>query len=105
MQNHKLLWDHITGKQRLNLNRLEYKATRSVGRPKIGPIEACYEKIGANIAAARKAKGWTQEKLGSFIDVAASQVSIDEKAKARMSIHRLVEYAQALGTPIGELFR
>lgn len=59
--------------------------------------------VGARVRVLRKARGVSQEALGSAIGLTFQQVQKYERASNRISASMLVRIAQALGTTVGEL--
>jgi len=59
--------------------------------------------IGEKIAAARKAKGWSQEELGCRTNVSTQAVSKWESGKSEPDKEHLVALSGLLGLPLAEL--
>ena len=62
-----------------------------------------YISIGNRIKEYRKAKGWTQEKLGEKSGVEPSNISHIERAATKLSLPTMVNIANALGVTLDEL--
>lgn len=60
-------------------------------------------RVGANIKALRKARGWSQWQLGRFARVAAESVSNFETGARPVPAEKLKELARALGTTVETL--
>ncbi len=60
--------------------------------------------VGARVAAARRARGWSQTDLGKQIDVTFQQVQKYEKGANRFSASRLYRVAEALDVDLASLF-
>ena len=61
--------------------------------------------LGQRIRAIRKAKGWTQEVLGSKADISYKFVGEIERGQQNPSFDTLVKIADAMGIELSELFR
>jgi transcriptional regulator with XRE-family HTH domain len=62
------------------------------------------ERIGQNIQAARRAKGWRQKDLAAALNVTHMTVSRWERGTvATLSVRRLQEIADTLEVPLAEL--
>ncbi len=61
--------------------------------------------LGRRIRAIRKAKGWTQEELGSKADVSYKFVGEIERGQQNPSFDTLVKIADALEVELFDLFR
>jgi transcriptional regulator with XRE-family HTH domain len=61
------------------------------------------ERFGANVRAARQARGWTQEDLAHRSGLATVQVSRIERGKREVRLTTLVRLMQALDMPPTEL--
>jgi transcriptional regulator with XRE-family HTH domain len=61
------------------------------------------ERFGANVRAARRAKGWTQEELAEETGLAAVQVSRIERGRREVRLTTLLRLVRALDVPPGEL--
>lgn len=60
---------------------------------------------GADIAAARKARGWTQAQLARRTKVPQSQISRIERNPDRTTIRTLKKLAKALGVDVRQLIK
>lgn len=56
-----------------------------------------YEEFGANLRAARKRAGLTQQELAERIDLTRTSVTNIERGSQRIALHQLFELANALG--------
>lgn len=81
------------------LSASEKKAKKRL--QKENPID--YEALGKRIAAARKAAGLTQTELAKKVDIVVQYVSGIENGKKTVSLQKLIEMAEVLGTSIDEL--
>ena len=63
-----------------------------------------YREVGLRVREIRIAKGVTQESLAKQIALTRTSLSNIEKGRQKLLVHRLVDIASALGTPIEELF-
>ena len=61
--------------------------------------------LGQRIRVIRKAKGWTQEVLGSKADISYKFIGEIERGQQNPSFDTLVKIAGALGIDLSELFR
>jgi transcriptional regulator with XRE-family HTH domain len=61
--------------------------------------------LGRRIRAIRKAKGWTQEQLGSRADITYKFIGEIELGKQNPSFETLVKIADALEIELSDLFR
>lgn len=61
--------------------------------------------LGRRIRDIRKAKGWTQEELGSKADVSYKFVGEIERGQQNPSFDTLAKIADALGVELIDLFR
>ena len=61
--------------------------------------------LGSRIRALRKAKGWTQEKLGMHADTSYKFLGEIERGVQNPSFNILVKISNALGVELLELFR
>jgi transcriptional regulator with XRE-family HTH domain len=61
------------------------------------------KKLGANIAARRKARRWSQEELAEKLGVAAETISRFERGATLPSLMTLQRLGQMLKAPLGEL--
>ena len=76
---------------------------RKKSEPSESP-ESLANKLGAFIAAGRKALGMTQEEFAGVIEVEPVTVSRFERGLTTPSLQRLLVIAEALGVSVGELF-
>ena len=67
-------------------------------------VDAVYRELGGRIAALRKAKGLTQERLAEQVDLNASYLARIEAGARRATLETLLRIAGALGTRIGDFF-
>ena len=58
---------------------------------------------GSRVAAARKAKGWTQARLAASLDLPQSQISRIERNPDRTTVRTLKRIAKALGVDVRKL--
>jgi transcriptional regulator with XRE-family HTH domain len=61
--------------------------------------------LGRRIRAIRKAKGWTQEQLGSKADISYKFIGEIERGQQNPSFDTLVKIADALEIELFDLFR
>ncbi len=61
--------------------------------------------LGRRIRAIRKAKGWTQEELGSKADISYKYIGEVERGQQNPSFDTLVKIADAFEIELSELFR
>ena len=61
--------------------------------------------VGANIAAARARRGWTQSALAEAVGIDARSISRIERGSASPSLPRLETIADALRVPVDALFK
>jgi len=61
--------------------------------------------LGQRIRAIRKAKGWTQEQLGSKADISYKFIGEIERGQQNPSFDTLVKIADALEIELFDLFR
>ena len=61
--------------------------------------------LGKRIAAARRQKGISQEKLADAVDVHRTYVGFVEQGKRNPSIGKLRKIAKAVGLPLDKLFK
>jgi transcriptional regulator with XRE-family HTH domain len=61
------------------------------------------QKIGHNIAQARKDAGFSQEDLAGLAEMDRSYLSEIENGKKNLSVLALLKIAKALGVEVGEL--
>lgn len=59
--------------------------------------------VGENIRAARKEKGWTQEKLSHRAKLSASHLSAIERGKVNIYLDTMARIAKALKVRLGQL--
>lgn len=65
--------------------------------------QSLLERVGARVAEARKARGWTQSKLAEVVQVGDVTLSRLETGSRGMSLSMLAKIAQALELGLGEL--
>ena len=63
-----------------------------------------YRIVGARIAAVRRARGWSQERLAEAAGIETSYVARIEAGTRRATLDKVVALADALGIPIARLF-
>lgn len=61
--------------------------------------------MGAAIRVRRKAKGWTQAQLAEAVSVEKETISRFETGSISPTLERLLRLSEALGCPVGDLFR
>jgi transcriptional regulator with XRE-family HTH domain len=66
-------------------------------------VEAAIERFGANVRAARLARGWTQEELAEQTGLAAVQISRIERGAREIRLTTLLRLLAALDVPPAEL--
>jgi HTH-type transcriptional regulator/antitoxin HipB len=66
-------------------------------------MDRAVKRFGANVRAARKAKGWTQEELAHESGLAPVQVSRIERGVREVRLTTLVRLIAALETSPGKL--
>ncbi|MBP6818294.1 MAG: helix-turn-helix transcriptional regulator [Ferrovibrio sp.] len=59
-------------------------------------VEKPYLVLGANLLAARKARGWTQQELANRIGWERSSIANIEAGRQRVLIHSVKQIAKAL---------
>jgi transcriptional regulator with XRE-family HTH domain len=64
---------------------------------------AVYEAIGSAIAAARRAKGISQEQLAVVLGLSRGSISNIEAGRQKMLVHTLMQAALYLGVPAAQL--
>ena len=62
-------------------------------------------RVGANIAAYRKLKGWTQAQLGEILGIGTDSLCRIERGTMAPRFQRLEDIADALGCTVSDLFR
>lgn len=62
-------------------------------------------RVGANIAAHRKLKGWTQAQLGEILGIGTDSLCRIERGTMAPRFQRLEDIAEALGCSVADLFR
>ncbi len=62
-----------------------------------------YASIGLRIKHARNEKGFTQEKLADMLNISRIQVAYIENGNRGISLELMVDIANALDVPVGEL--
>ncbi|MBQ2761867.1 MAG: helix-turn-helix transcriptional regulator [Mailhella sp.] len=62
-------------------------------------------RVGANIAAYRKLKGWTQAQLGEILGIGTDSLCRIERGTMAPRFQRLEDIAKALGCSVSDLFR
>ena len=62
-------------------------------------------RVGANIAAYRKLKGWTQAQLGEILGIGTDSLCRIERGTMAPRFQRLEDIAEALGCTVSDLFR
>jgi HTH-type transcriptional regulator/antitoxin HipB len=68
-------------------------------------MEATLQQFGANVRAARAARGWTQEDLAHRSGLAVVQVSRVERGKREIRLTTLLRLLEALEAEPDELLR
>ncbi len=68
-------------------------------------MRAVYRRIGANIRAFRKAKGWTQDVLADKSGLHRAHIGEIERGDTNMTIQTLKILADALGVTLSDLVR
>ena len=63
-------------------------------------MEIDYKVIGQRIREARKAKGWSQDKLSEEMDVTVVYISRVERGRSEINLKRLVQISEVLGVGI-----
>lgn len=66
-------------------------------------MEATLQRFGANVRAARKARGWTQEELAYRSGLATVQISRIERGKREIRLTTLLRLVRSLEMPPEEL--
>ena len=66
-------------------------------------MESAVERLGRNVRAARKARGWTQEDLAHQTGLTSVQVSRIERGKREIRVTTLVKLVKALDVTPAEL--
>lgn len=66
-------------------------------------MDQVVEKLGQNVRAARKRRGWTQEDLAGETGLAVVQISRIERGVREVRLTTLVKLLRALGVPPEEL--
>lgn len=66
-------------------------------------MELDYEMIGKRIKAARKKKGYTQEKLASVTGLSQPHIGHVEVGKSKVALPALIRIANALDTTVDSL--
>ena len=66
-------------------------------------MELDYEMIGKRIKAARKEKGYTQEKLASITGLSQPHIGHVEVGKSKVALPALIKIANALDTTVDGL--
>jgi len=66
-------------------------------------VESAVERLGRNVRAARKARGWTQEDLAHQTGLTSVQVSRIERGKREIRVTTLVKLVKALDVTPAEL--
>ena len=62
-------------------------------------------RVGANIAAYRKLKGWTQAQLSEILGIGTDSLCRIERGTMAPRFQRLEDIADALGCTVSDLFR
>ena len=62
-------------------------------------------RVGANIAAYRKLKGWTQAQLGEILGIGTDSLCRIERGTMAPRFQRLEDIAEALDCTVSDLFR
>lgn len=75
-----------------------------MGRPADTAVRQTNEAMGAAIAKARKALGWSQSQLGVAVDREQATVSDWEKGETSVPLPVVVKIQDALGLGTGALF-
>lgn len=60
---------------------------------------------GSQLRTFRKAKGWSQEKIGDAVGLTFQQIQKYEKGGNRMGASRLNQFARLLDVPVASFFR
>lgn len=63
-------------------------------------MEIDYKVIGQRIKEARKARGWSQDKLSEVMDVTVVYISRVERGRSEINLKRLVQISEVLGVGI-----
>ncbi len=63
------------------------------------------KKLGKNVRAIRKRRGWTQEKLAGYAEIHPVYVSYIEKGSRNPSITKIFNIVRALACKPSEVFR
>jgi transcriptional regulator with XRE-family HTH domain len=66
-------------------------------------VDDFYEQFGRRVRNARIEQRLNQEALGRQVGLERSSISNIEKGRQRVQLHMLLEFANALGIPPGEL--
>jgi transcriptional regulator with XRE-family HTH domain len=68
-------------------------------------VEAQLQRFGANVRAARLARGWTQEDLAHETGLATVQVSRIERGRREVRLTTLIRLVRALGVTSNDLLK
>ncbi len=68
-------------------------------------MEIDYKLIGERIKEARKAKGWSQEKLSEEIDVTIVYISRIERGSSQVNLRRLAQISKVLNISVEYLIK
>jgi transcriptional regulator with XRE-family HTH domain len=68
-------------------------------------MESVLERFGANVRAARHARGWTQEDLAEESGLAVVQISRIERGVREVRLTTLLKLVRALEMSPGRLFK
>jgi transcriptional regulator with XRE-family HTH domain len=68
-------------------------------------MSAALQRFGKNVREARLARGWTQEDLAGYADLAAVQVSRIERGVREVRLTTLLQLVNALQATPNELLR
>lgn len=71
----------------------------------VAAIHKVRKQIGANVREARRAAGWTQEKLAERADSHAVYISQVERGERGASVEVLLRLSKALNVPLASFFR
>ena len=72
-------------------------------KTEVSTMELDYEKIGKRIKAARKMKGYTQEKLAQVTGLSQPHIGHVEVGRTKVALPALIRIANALDTTVDSL--
>lgn len=73
------------------------------GHTSSAEAQAWKQEFGDRLRAARKARGWSQERLAEVVGVHRTYAGTVERGEQNISLTNICEFARALGIQPGEL--